>query len=782
MRFWFLRSPVRLALLFVLLLSVIAFIVVVKGKSRRGHEIRSTSTLEKHDARLQDVQDVKHILAQFEQTIDAESVPYLSRKRATLYQARLLSASNADDRMNWQSKLAIEWLNSGENEKALKAFIELEKLAKKHTPAALPVLKNNLRIHKALAYLRLGEQQNCLNRHNADSCLMPLRGGGIHQLPYGSRQAAIILRDMLRDASDDLEARWLLNVACMTIGDYPHKVPERWLIPPSVFRSDYDIKRFRNIAGNVGLDVGGLAGGVIMEDFDNDNHLDLMCSSMGLKDQLQFFHNNGNGTFTEKTKEAGLIGEVGGLNLTYADYNNDGYSDVLVLRGGWFGKGGLQPNSLLRNNGNGTFTNVTVETGLLSFHPTQTATWFDYNNDGWIDLFIGNESTLFPGSATMYEQIHPCELYRNNQDGTFTECAQENGVAFVGFVKGVTSGDYNNDGRTDLYISCRSEPNILYRNDGPMPSNELAQPHWRFTNVAYSAGVTEPKYSFPTFFFDYDNDGWLDLFVSGYRIEGVADIAADYLKKPTNGVRAKMYHNNRNGTFTDVTSSVRLNHVLQSMGCGYGDLDNDGFLDFYLGTGDPEFTTLVPNRMFRNAKGRFFQDVTTSGGFGHLQKGHGIAFGDIDNDGDQDIYEDMGGARDGDIAYNTLYENPGHGNQWLMLKLEGVESNRAAIGARVKVIVRMTSGLRTIYRTISTGTSFGNLPSRQEIGLGKAQRIETIEVFWPVTGKTQVFNKLLLNRCYKIREESAEIAAVPLKTIHLQSNNAQHDQHSHLNH
>src|SRR5205809_6861898 len=154
-----------------------------------------------------------------------------------------------------------------------------------------------------------------------------------------------------------------------------------------------------------------------------------------------------------------MIRETGERNIVQTDYNSEGWPDVLVLRGAWFGLEGHYPLSLLRNNGNGTFDDVTEETGLLRFHPTQAAAWFDYNNDGWLDLFIGNETT--PGDTNR------CELFRNNGDGTFTECAEACGITALGLIKAVHSGDYDNDGLPDLYISCRGQPNYLYHNDGP---------------------------------------------------------------------------------------------------------------------------------------------------------------------------------------------------------------------------------------------------------------------------------------------------------------------------
>jgi hypothetical protein len=248
--------------------------------------------------------------------------------------------------------------------------------------------------------MRIGEQENCLSNHTIASCLLPISKEGVHKLPRGSRGAIDELTQLLNRDENDLEAKWLLNIAYMTLGEYPEGVPGKWLIPQSIFESHYDIKHFPDVAGQVGLDLDGLAGGSVTEDFDGDGSIDLMVSTWSLKGQLQFFRNNGDGTFTERTSEAGLKGIVGGLNMMQADYDNDGFPDILILRGAWMGAAGHQPNSLLRNNGDGTFEDVTAAAGLLSFHPTQTASWFDYNGDGWIDLFIGNESSS--------QDVNPC--------------------------------------------------------------------------------------------------------------------------------------------------------------------------------------------------------------------------------------------------------------------------------------------------------------------------------------------------------------------------------------
>src|SRR6185295_5422391 len=238
----------------------------------------------------------------------------------------------------------------------------------------------------------------------------------------------------------------------------------------------------------------------------------------------------------------------------------------------------------------------------------------------------------------------PAQLYRNAGDGTFQDVARRAGVTNDRYAKGVAAGDFDNDGDLDLYVSNIGK-NRLYRNDG----------NATFTDVAEAAGVTEPSgRSFAAWFFDYDNDGWLDLFVGAFDAR-VEDVAADYLGLPGQAHSPKLYHNERNGKFTDVAARMGLDHAWLPMGANFGDLDNDGWLDIYLATGDPDFQTLMPNVALRNDGGRRFQDVTTSAGLGHLQKGHGVAFADLDNDGDQDIYHQLGGFYPGDRFANALF-------------------------------------------------------------------------------------------------------------------------------
>lgn len=701
-------------------------------------------------------------LAQLAATSDPARNTFLNTLRAEAFGPM---PASEEDALRWRVQAAQEWLRAGHSEKAI------ELLADAHRGASArgdlpPQVRAGILQMLAMAYLRLGEQENCVANPNTARCLLPVSGEGVHTLPRGSQGAIRYFEEVLQIQPDNLTARWLLNLAHMTLGSYPEAVPAPWRIPPEAFEAEYDIGRFAEVAANVGMDVQGLSGGVAVDDFTGDGLLDVVVSSWGLRDPIRFFVNDGKGAFTEATAEAGLAGLTGGLNLRHADYDNDGDMDVLVLRGAWLGESGRFPNSLLQNDGTGRFQDVTEEAGLLSFHPTQAAAFLDYDNDGNLDLFIGNESLRG-------EPPHPCELYRSNGDGTFTNVAQQAGVAVRGYVKGVAAGDYDNDGFTDLYLSRLTEENILLRNDGD----------GTFTDVTAQAGVAEPIRSFPTWFFDANNDGWLDLFVADYDAArlpvAAADVAADYLGLDTPAQRPRLYLNQQDGTFRDATATWNLDRVFFGMGSNFGDLDNDGWLDFYLGTGTPEYEALLPNRMFRNDGGRGFQDVTTSGGFGHLQKGHAVAFADLDSDGDQEVYAVMGGAYEGDTFHNVLFENPGHGGGWVSLILEGTRSNRAAIGARLAITVRENGHARTIHREVTEGSSFGGNPLRQHVGLGQATRVEKIEVLWPASGERQVFEGVAINRTYRVREGSTGLEGVPTKPIPFARKQKSHEHASH---
>ena len=611
----------------------------------------------------------------------------------------------------------------GDMEKAIQHFEAARDLA-----ASLGLEEYQLNLEKILgiAQMRRGENENCVLHHHAEMCVLPLSPEAQHTRVSGSEKAIQHFLKYLDRKPGDYEIKWLLNVAYMTLGKYPGTVPKEHLVPLAPFESNEDIGRFVDVAPSLGLDVLNAAGGAIMDDFDNDGFLDLVISSSDPCTSLRYFHNNGDGTFTDRTAQAGLSKQLGGLNLVQTDYNNDGWLDIHVMRGAW-----QSPvrASLLRNNGDGTFTDVTYEAGLaIPATSTQAAAWADFDNDGNIDLFVGNENS-------------PSQLFHNNGNGTFTDVARRAGVDRIAFTKGAAWGDYDNDGYPDLYVSNEGSENFLYHNNR----------NGTFTDVAKRLNVEMPIWSFPTWFFDYDNDGWLDLYVSSH-IESLSEVIRSYLGLPVKTETHRLYKNTK-GSFRDVTKEVGLDRVLMPMGANFGDVDNDGYLDIYLGTGAPSYAALVPNVLFRNHAGQYFADITASSRTGSLQKGHAVAIGPIFNDGQPAIFAQIGGMVPGDQYYNALFKNPGSGHSWIDIKLVGRKSNRAAIGARLKIVLPDEGGAsRCIYRGVTSGGSFGASPLEQHIGLGNAKRIASVEVGWPTSGTRQVFRDLSINQFVEIRE------------------------------
>jgi hypothetical protein len=618
-------------------------------------------------------------------------------------------------------------------------------LAKQIAQAGVPGMLGTLEETLGLAFLHKSEMDNGAYRRPGDLCLLP-RINAPYRDTTSSETAIQHFLAYLEQKPDDLEVRWLLNLAYMTVGRYPVGVPQKYLIPPSAFESKENIGKFVDVAADAGLNVFSMAGGVIVDRFENDDLLDVVTSSMDVCEPLHYFRNNADGTFTERTAQAGLADQLGGLNLIQADYNNDGCMDMLVLRGGWEFP---MRKSLLRNNCNGTFTDVTRESGLgKTVSRTQTAVWADVDNDGNLDLFVGNETG-------------PSQLFRNRGDGTFEDISRTAGVDRTGFIKAVVAGDYDNDGYVDFYLSDYNGNNLLYHNE-----------HNRtFTEVARQAGVQAPWRSFAAWFFDYDNDGWPDLFVTGYYLS-TEEVARSYLGLPRNAETLKLYRNLRNGTFQDVTAEVGLDKVFMPMGANFGDVNNDGYLDMYLGMGSPSFASTAPHELLLNKDGKSFVSITAASGTGELHKGHGIAFADLDRDGDEDIVAEVGGAVPADRHALRLFENPGNGNDWISMRLVGVRSNRAAIGARIKVTVETTGDnnarvTRSIYRTVGSGGSFGANPLEQHIGLGFAARIQNVEIWWPASNTRQNFSSIATNQFIEIKELATGFTKLDRKSFRL---------------
>ena len=594
---------------------------------------------------------------------------------------------------------------------------------------------------QGITALRRGETDNCVMCRGESSCILPISTSAVHSIPIGSRLAIRRFTEYLERFPDDLEVRWLLNVAHMTLGEHPQEVAPGYLVPLDHYlKNEFDIGKFRDIGQLAGVNRFNMAGGAVMEDFDNDGRLDLAVTTFNPVEHMAYYHNSGDGTFQERTESAGLIQQLGGKNLVQTDYNNDGHMDIFISRGAWLNYPIRQ--SLLRNNGNGTFTDVTQQAGLLDPVNSTNSSWADYDNDGWLDVFILNETSH-------------SRLYHNRRDGTFEELSAKAGVGGdpSAMCKGANWIDYDNDDYPDLFVDNLHGDARLYHNNR----------NGTFTDVTTMMGIDGPRRGFSCWAWDYDNDGWLDIFATCYELS-LADVVKGLLGQPHDGLSNRLFRNVKGQGFEDKTREAGLDMIFETMGCNFGDLDNDGFLDFYLGTGDPDLSSLMPNRMFKNVEGKRFADITASSGTGNLQKGHGVACADWDRDGDLDIFIEMGGVTNGDKYHNILFQNPGQGNNWLTVKLVGKKSNRAAIGARIKVVTGAAKPL-TIHRHVSSGSSWGANPLEQHIGLAKADRVATLEVHWPTSGTTQVFRDIPANQAIEVTEFDDKYRALGWKPI-----------------
>ena len=482
-----------------------------------------------------------------------------------------------DERVSFHLLKSVFLNSEGDSERSYEEIARARALMGSNDALAAANLYNVIFLQGVVA-IRRGENDNCILCRGESSCILPIAKSAIHTRPAGSRLAIGHFTEYLDRFPRDLEARWLLNIAHMTLGEYPGRVDPRYLVSLDRFRAnEFDLGKFRDIGHLVGVNRLNQSGGAVMEDFDGDGRLDLAVTSFDATTPMAFYRNKGDGTFEERTESAGLAGQYGGLVCYQTDYNNDGRMDLFVARGAWF-KLPIRP-SLLRNNGDGTFTDVTREAGLIESVNSNAACWADYDNDGWLDLFIACE-----------RQAN--RLYRNRGDGTFEEVATPAGVAEDGdkFAKGATWIDYDNDDYPDLFVNHYLAPSTLYHNNR----------NGTFTDVTIPMGIVGPAHGFSCWAWDYDNDGWLDLFATSYD-RTLKDVVKGLIGESSGLEPGRLYRNDRGRRFEDRAAEAGLDSVYAAMGSNFADLDNDGYLDFYLGTGDPDIATLVPNRMFRGS-------------------------------------------------------------------------------------------------------------------------------------------------------------------------------------
>jgi hypothetical protein len=457
---------------------------------------------------------------------------------------------------------------------------------------------------------------------------------------------------------------------------------------------------------------GGRSAGVAWGDYDNDGFEDLfVANNNGENDFL--YHNNGDGTFTRIT--SGDIVNDGGdsVSANWGDFDNDGDLDLFVSNGGGFGS--PKNNFLYRNDGDGTFTRIVTGSIVSDLLYTLPSAWGDFDNDGWLDLFTGN-----------WFGVHA--LYRNTGTGSFTRVTT-NAIGLdpaLGDSNGCSWGDYDNDGRLDLFVANGGggpQPHFLYRNLG----------HGAFTKITSGCIVTEPMVGIGGAWGDYDNDGFLDLFTTQ--------------QSGNSQRRNRLYHNNGAGGFECITSGPTGTDTGFGTGCAWGDYDNDGFLDLFVCWQEGKNNHLYHN----NGDGTFTQILEGSpvndGG-----RSPGCAWADYDNDGFLDLFVSNGAFVGSTGEDNFLYRNDGNGNRWLKLKLVGGPSNRAAIGAKVRVTATMGGNQRQQMREISGGSGFASQNSViAHFGLAGATHAELVRIEWP-SGTVQELRNVIANQFLTITE------------------------------
>jgi hypothetical protein len=519
---------------------------------------------------------------------------------------------------------------------------------------------------------------------------------------------------------------------------------------------------FRNIAAQAGLTAvfpnGGTeskkyiiettGSGAAFVDYNNDGLLDIFLVS-GPGGTNRLYRNDGNGRFTDVTKEAGLTSDGWGQGVCAGDFDNDGFTDLLVTY--W---GGVK---LYRNMGGRRFEDITERAHLTQNRVRYNTgcAFLDYDNDGRLDIFVANYLRFDFASAPKPGENPYCWyrglavscgprglpfdrniLYRNNGDGTFTDVSEASGISKPdqSYCLGVLTGDFNQDGRTDIYVACDQTPSLLYinRGDGTFREDALLRGTAFDENgqAMSGMGVTSA---------DYDGDGRPDIFRSNFSDE-----------------RETLYRNRGSGDFDDATLAAGLAHNSRFVGwgCGFFDFDNDGWKDLLLVNGHvfPEVDRLKIDIHYKdrailylnNANGTF-SDISERAGPGILERhaARGAAFGDFDNDGAMEIL--INNQNEPPSLLKSTQKPTGN---WVILRLEGTKSNRSAIGTRV----RLTAGGRTQIDEVRSGGSYlSQNDLRVHFGLGSATSIEEIQIDWP-SGTRQVERDLRINRILSVRE------------------------------
>src|SRR5579864_701225 len=498
--------------------------------------------------------------------------------------------------------------------------------------------------------------------------------------------------------------------------------------------------------------------GVAFLDFDNDGWTDIFLINSGPCDFWKpakpvhnaLYKNNRDGTFTDVTEKAGVGGAYFGMGVAVGDYDNDGWADIFVTAYGRC--------TLYENNHDGTFTDVTQKAGVTTPGWTTSAVWFDYDNDGRLDLFVcsfvdysGEHKTecgdnkLGRHYYCIPRVFNPTAsfLYHNNGDGTFTEVSKGTDIGkALGKSLGVVATDINNDGRLDLFVANDTVQNFLFVNRGAAPDGT-----WRWEEIALQAGVGfsdsgKARSGMGVDAANLNGGGWEDLFVANVDHEMFS-----------------VYKNNGDETFVDVALRENVGQatrLLSGWGLKYFDYDNDGAVDLILANGHPDdmiesYSQQVrykePLLLFHQGDDRKLHNVSDQGGtaFQKFFPARGLAIGDYDNDGALDVLIGNNGG-----APVLLRNNAAGGNNWLGLKLEGVNCNRDAIGTKLY----WTAGGKKHFRLKNNGGSYlSSHDPREVLGIGKVGKIDELEVHWPApSNRVEKLTSLPINRYIRVVE------------------------------